>query len=367
MLAKHISLSENKTTLLGYFLLSAMAFCIFIAVNILVFDDIERAIDKYESPSNCIERLVNSNLENITFNDSNCKNFNTTDEKFNLTKTYNLIFPEIKLLTEINSEIKNQNRELDKVQKSINEIAIRYNILKENSQLNKKSKELDELLLNEKNLKNIIENLKTQQQTLITKNSPQLKELKDNYESAYQIYRGEYKSFKFKLFLSQLLFILPLSFVMLKIYFKLKSKDSQYTIIFSFILGSMAFLFAQIVLSLLLNILPENLAILIKELADGFFVIRYLLYYIGLFLIIFLFVAIVFIIQKVIFSKEALTFRRLKESQCPKCTFRIESNEIFCSNCGYHIKESCKNCNKPRLKDMNFCPHCRDEREKKES
>lgn len=366
-MAKNKSLSEYRTTILGYFLLTAMSIAIFIVVNV-IFTDMERIIERVEYPSHCVNYIgeENSDLKTLNYLSESCK-FSKIDKDYNIDRLYSELELDLNSIVSLNGDILDRKKSLELTQKDINSLLSRYNIsIKEKiHNLDKKSfdyqaikQKFEKLSKMEKETKEKLNVLESQRDFLLDKNQDKIDELRDSYKKAMKNYKSEYKIYRFKLFLLESSFILPLFLIILKIYFKLKAKDSQNTVIFSFILGSIAFLFIEVFLGFIINVLPEDLEKLITALAQDFIVFRYLLYYVALLLVVLIFILSVYFIQKMIFSKEAVVFRRLKESSCPNCSFKIGENDIFCANCSYEIRRECQNCKKLTLKDMKFCSNC---------
>jgi hypothetical protein len=364
-MANNSSLAEHRTTLLGYFLLTAMSMAIFIVVNV-IFSDMEVVVDRVDYPSYCVGNVVNTDLKKLTYLDENCE-YSNFDKKFNIESEFVELLPIFRSLVLINSEIKAKEQLLSTVQKDIDRLLSRFNIsLKEEIyKLDKKSFDYEKIKskfeeLNRKELENIefIKTLNTRVENILEKNSDKIEKLKIDYQIAIESYNSEYRLFRFKLFLLESAFILPLFLLILKVYFRLKAKDSQNTVIFSFILGSIAFLFIESVFGFIIHVLPQDIAEIIESLAKDFLFFRYILYYVSLLFVVLIFVISVYFIQKMIFSKDAVTFRRLKDSLCPNCGFKIDRDDIFCSNCSYEIRIECEECKEIKFKDMKFCSKC---------
>jgi len=46
------------------------------------------------------------------------------------------------------------------------------------------------------------------------------------------------------------------------------------------------------------------------------------------------------------------------ESQCPRCSGKVESGFIICADCGFPLKRLCHSCNKPLNQAWKYCPYC---------
>lgn len=364
---KNGAISEKKTTLFGYFLLSLMSFTIIIIGNV-IFEDIENVVGKVEYPSYCVSNIVNSDIETLTVKEEvkYCK-FTKLDRDFNLEGEYLEVYPTVDKIIYLNKELDSKKFFLNDLDKKINYLLAKYNIsVKEeihkfrdsNFDYRKIQREFKDIEDKKIKLEEEIEALTKSRDKLVESISKDLETLKENYKKAQEVYEKEYRKFKVKLALLEALFVFPIFLIMVKIYFKLKAKDSHNTVIFSFISGAIGFLILEVLIEFILNILPDDLKELLILWAEDFIVFRYLLYYLILALAISIFVAIVFYIQKMIFSKDAIAFRRLKDSQCPNCAFRVEVGDIYCSNCANEIQVKCSNCGELKLKDMKFCSKC---------
>lgn len=358
--------AEKRTTLLGYFFLSTMSLAIIIVANI-IFSDLEEILDRVYYPSHCVYEVTHYDIKSIDRKTKVC-DFSKLDRDFKLEVGYNKILPTIEKIIFLNREINSKKESIAHLEKTINNLLAKYNISIKEEIHNLSDKNFDYQKikfefngLENRRLKdeNELKKLDSSREVLINHIKDDLESLKKSYESAIEVYRVEKREYNIKLALLEFIFILPLFLIALKLYFKLKAKDSQNTIIFSFIVGALSILLMQILLEFVANILPHHIIELLEELIASFAIFRYIIYYLLLAFVIAIFVVAVYLIQKSIFSKDAIIFKRLKDNLCPKCGFKV--NDKYCANCGYEVKIECKSCKNLTFSDMKFCSHCKEE------
>jgi hypothetical protein len=366
---------EKKTTGLGYFMILLMA-VFMIIVGETVFSDLKRVPARPVAPAYCIEQITNTSYsKGSTYRSyppemfyggrSNCS-FGATDKRFGLDVIYQQIEPSLKIIADYSKEINNLNGQVSSAQSQIRQLESDYNLSLQEKMAG------EQVLFNQKNIQSRI----TAQRSAITgyqgqisvledkkdaeeyKIQPQITQLTDRYKEALTFYERQVAVYKAKTFGLMLLFVLPFFLVSLNRYFALKRKNSQYTIIATGIMVASSFLFFQIVLTFLYDILPKEwLATLFRIFTQVPF-FRYVLYYGSALLVIAIFGGIVYIIQKKIFDPKRVAVRRIKENKCPKCSFKLNDANDFCPHCGLGLKEQCGSCGNKRMVHLNFCSSC---------
>ncbi len=154
------------------------------------------------------------------------------------------------------------------------------------------------------------------------------------------------------------LFVAPLFALSLYFYFKLKNRDSPYTIILTAITIIFAILFFQLILTVLFTFFFGNLFLIFIAFIRSISVLRYISYYVIATLVIATFALIVFFIQKNVFNPKRITIRRLREKTCPSCSFTLSLKEDYCPNCGLKIQAPCSLCQQKTLCHLPYCTHC---------
>jgi len=357
-------ISEKKTSGLGYILLFLMAIFI-IVIGQTVFSDLKKIPETPSSPSYCVSSIIDANSLKSLSSTRNCR-FTEIDQKFNLDSQYNNVSSAVNQITSLNKQIlnnknniRNKEREIDKLNRDY-DLSLQEKIAKEKAIMNrtniKSSITQKRNEINSFNQQNA--SLGNQRDRIITQISPQLNTLKKSYNVAQEYYKDKYAYYKFKIFLLMSLFVLPFFLLSIYFYFKLKRKNSPYTIIFTAIAGASAILFLQIVVMFLYEILPKEwLARIFKFFMEIPF-LRYIIYYGSVILIIALFGGLVYFIQKRVFNPMKVAIRRLKDNKCPSCSFRLNPDHNYCPKCGQQLKEKCVNCNNLKIRYLPHCPHC---------
>jgi len=357
-------ISEKKTSKLGYILLIIMA-VFMIGIGQTIFSDLKRIPERPNAPSRCISSFKNSNyLENLSYS-QNCY-FTEIDKKFTLDSQYHNILSELDQITSLNKQISDNARTARTMERDINNLNKDYDLSlqekianeqaimdKPNIKTNITLKRNEISSLNQQNT-----SLENQKDKIIGQISPQVNTLIKSYDEAQEYYKDKHAYYKFKVFLLMLLFVLPFFGFSVYFYFKLKRKNSPYTIIFTAILGASSILFLQTVLMFLYEILPrEWLARIFKFFMEVPF-LRYIIYYGSVILVIGLFGGLVYFIQKKVFSPTKVAIRRLKDNKCPSCSFSLNSEHNYCPKCGQQIKEKCAHCNNLKIRYLKHCPYC---------
>ncbi|MEK7453058.1 MAG: zinc ribbon domain-containing protein [Patescibacteria group bacterium] len=183
-------------------------------------------------------------------------------------------------------------------------------------------------------------------------------ELRNLYSKIQEKQRSLWIWHDFYAFLLQIIFVFPLFFGLLSLYFKLSAKNSPYLIIATFMLIPASIFIIDITFvyfwGLFLGRILEEIWLFIRDIE----ILRSLLSYIGMILSALIFGGAVFFLQKRIFSPKRIALRHLRDQKCPNCSLSLYLSKQFCSNCGSEILIKCQMCGKERYKYLSTCQYC---------
>ena len=358
-------ISEKKTSKLGYIFLIIMVIFI-IGVGETIFSDLQRIPERPVSPSGCILSSI-KNLENSTH--LNCPyrgDFNEIDKKFGLDRKFNRIKPQLEDLYSLNESINLHRKQITDSERSIEKLNQDYNLslqekmADEDAIMDKTNikNEITYLRTKISNLKNSISSFESERDVIISQIDNSVKSIEQSYEEAYDHYLTVLAWYKIKVFLLTLLFVLPFFVLSVYFYLKLKKKNSPYTVILTALTTAFSILFLQVVLAFLYEILPKEWFARIFNLFLEVPFLRYIIYYGSIILVIGFFGGLVYYIQKKVFDPSRVAVRRLKDNKCPGCSFTLDSDYLFCPNCGLQLKEKCEHCGKLKIRYLAHCPNC---------
>jgi len=359
-------ISEKKTTKLGYIFLIIMVIFI-IGVGETIFSDLKIIPKKPIHPSSCILEISMINLENLSYLDCpTYGGFNEVDKKFGLDTKFNNIKPELQKISSLNENINSNEREIRNLENSIQRLNKDYDLsLKEKmadeDNIMDKSGIKNQIINSTSQIRSLNSNstsLKNQRNSLISQITSSIKSLKQSYNEANDYYLTISAWYEFKVFLLTLVFVLPFFILSIFFYFKLKRKNSPYTIILTALTTAFSILFLQAIGVFLYDILPKEWLYRIFRILLKMPFLRYIIYYSSVILIIGLFGGIVYYIQKKVFDPVKVAVRRLKNKKCPGCSFVLDSDHNFCPNCGLQLKEKCENCGNLKIRYLAYCPYC---------
>ena len=183
-------------------------------------------------------------------------------------------------------------------------------------------------------------------------------ELKNAIKNAQTLYERAYRIYTLKIVGLQFIFIFPIFFVSLFYYLRLKTRDSKYTSIATGFMFAGSLLFAHTALYFFYYIIPHDILVAVWTFLNNIPFFRYLVYYLGMALIILIFGGGVYILLKKVYAQDRVRKRRLMKEECPSCGFPLKLSKFFCSKCGKQVYTSCKKCKQPRLIDSDFCSNC---------
>ena len=215
-----------------------------------------------------------------------------------------------------------------------------------------------EIAQNIKLLEKEIAELRTQLSEKEVKLKPYEIELKGLYTEVQTDLRSEWRWHDFYSFLLQGIFVFPLFFLLLKMYFKLSRENSPYLIIFTFLLIPVSIFILKIVFVYFWGLFLGKILEVIWNLIKDIQILKSLLSYFGMIFVAAIFGGAVYFLQKKIFDPKRVAQRHLRDKKCPNCSFSLDLSKNFCSNCGHKIMEKCENCGKERFSDLSVCQYC---------
>lgn len=183
-------------------------------------------------------------------------------------------------------------------------------------------------------------------------------QIKTAYAPVFTAQNRLLRFYEFKVFLLQLLFVLPLFYFALRSYLKQLKKNSPYAIILTGVVGVMGVLLFRIIMVWFWDLFLAHLIEVLWNLIKSVEILRSIVFYLGMVLSFVIFGGAVYYLQKKIFDPRRLAIRRFRAKQCPQCQTSLDLSQDFCPQCGHHIRENCPTCGKPRFIELPFCPHC---------
>jgi RNA polymerase subunit RPABC4/transcription elongation factor Spt4 len=361
-LGEYEEIHEKKTTGLGYFLILIMA-VFMIIVGETVFSDLKRIPNIPRPPAYCISYITNGQSSYRYY--GGCT-FTETDKMFGLDAQYKSIEGDLIKIGQFEENLQRITSEIGSYQNQINQLERQYDLSLQEKMAG------EQKLYNKSSIQTTITSHRVEisklevEKTAVEKSisqirygiEPELSMLKDAYTRANDYYTHQLAWYRFKVFCLMLLFVLPFFVVSTNRYFALKRRNSQYTIIATGIMMASSFLFLQVVLVFLYDILPKEWIAQIISLFTQLPFFRYVVYYGSAILVIGIFGGLVYLIQKRIFDPRRVAIRRLKEKKCPQCSFAINPDHDFCPQCGLALKEACQSCGGKRMVHLGYCPSC---------
>lgn len=182
--------------------------------------------------------------------------------------------------------------------------------------------------------------------------------LKSAYKPVLREYNKELRWYDFKVFLLQILFVLPFFWLVFVWYLRLHRKNSPYTMILTAMVGVASVLLLRVILFWFWGLFLETLLRTLWEWIQKYEILRSLIFYGGMILSFAVFGGAVYYLQKRIFDPRRVAIRRFRQKQCPRCQTSLDLAGEFCPNCGYQLKKKCASCGNPRFVDLPACPHC---------
>lgn len=177
-------------------------------------------------------------------------------------------------------------------------------------------------------------------------------------QKAYDGYAHDIVVYEFKQFLLSLVLIAPLFAFVWRYYNKLKVARSEYTIIWGGAVATVGFIFAQILLVFVYQILPHEIIQKVLAIFASIKILWALLYWLGFILVPLFFGFLIYLIQKKFYNKRAVMMRALKSGHCPNCSLTINRTMNNCPVCGYSLKTKCTSCGSMSMDGGSFCEAC---------
>lgn len=362
-------ISEKRTSVLGYVLLTLMIIFIITAGN-TVFYDLSRIPDTPIPLSDCTRNL---SWQFFSYGSEKCEqhpNFTETDVQFGLDSLYTILLPRFVAKKQTEEALEDAQRVETDLKETRLFLYQKYGIsLQEDAQLSKQ--ELNRVLSSAKSAEQIreieaklakhqirLDSLKRALFEIEAEVKPVFDQFRNQVELATDFVQREEVWKKWFEFLLKLLFILPLMASSIYFYIKLKAKNSPYTIILTALVSAFSFLFLQISSVLLYHVVPHKWLGQILQWLISIPFFSYLVYYLMVITIILFFGGMVFYIQKRVFNPVVVARRRLREHKCPSCSFPIEAGQKFCTDCGKQIRVECSSCGSLRYPDLTYCSNC---------
>src|SRR3989344_494237 len=359
--------TERRTPKLGYLLLLIMAVA-GIIFGWMALDDLSRIPSRPTPLSYCSNRygsyqrtfIQQSRLAtrvydyDYIYNSSTPCSFIDLEQKHNIPALIEKRAPFAAKLQELNAASSNFSNQILNARRQRENIERQYGLGLEEKQANVPQifptpaiqQQILALRSNEAALQKLLTPFETEKQPLVIKLKEIDGELTEAYKPVFAEYNRRLRFYEFKVFLLQFGLILPLFLLALWAYFKLHSKNSPYTIIFTAILAVIGILVLRIILFWFWGLFLERVLEILVEWWAKFKILRSLIFYCGMILSFLIFGGAVYYLQKKIFDPRRVAIRRFRAKQCPHCQTNLDLASLYCPNCGRPIKEKCKHCGK---------------------
>ncbi len=359
---------ERRTPILGYILLIAMAI-VTSWLGFLALSDLDNVPQKPEALSTCSYPYLQYEWQDAWHKYPKEYGYPSVYEY--TPKSKDCIFSKLERKYEVGrvfNESKELRDQIKDLKKKLQPKESELNFLKQNYQLGltediakvpgggiydtkKTAKDLEAL---EKE----VVGLRAQLSEKELKLKPYEDELKDLYAKVQTDLRSEWRWHDFYSFLLQGIFVFPLFFLLLKIYFRLSRENSPYLIIFTFLLIPASLFVLKIVFVYFWGLFLGKILEVIWSFIKDVQILKSLISYFGMILAAAVFGGAVYFLQKKIFDPKRVSQRHLRDKKCPNCSFSLDLSKNFCSNCGHKILEKCEKCGKERYSDLPVCQYC---------
>jgi hypothetical protein len=360
------TIHEQKTTKFGYFLLFIMVIFI-VGITQTIFYDLGRVVASPEAPSRCVSTLVADRVPTRTTVPT-CS-FGDIDREYQVDVLANVVLETTRKLAGYNGLIDNQQDQLRDTTRELNAAERAY-------ELSLQEKIAEETVLFERTelqaqiqsvrtrtsvINQEIATLTTTRDQLFAATIAQRNQLDIAYQQANVAYDTQKAWYKTKVFGLMLVFVLPFFIFSVRSYFRLKQKNSPYTIISAAIAVASSLLFLQVVGLFLYDVLLGPWIVAIIEFLLVVPLFRYVLYYGSVLLVIGIFGGIVYLIQRRIHDPVRVARRRLNDNKCPNCSFKINRTEQYCPSCATTLQRTCTVCGQQRFAQLPVCHSCGDD------
>jgi|AP95_1055475.scaffolds.fasta_scaffold25439_2 hypothetical protein len=196
----------------------------------------------------------------------------------------------------------------------------------------------------------------------ISQKQAELDDLREIARIAEEPLRREYvkqiRIRQLKVFLWEAIFWIPFFFITLWWYSRTKRKDSRWEII------AVAALIASSIISLqsfsifLWSWIPKELLEKLWEILQATLLTRIVGYYLMMAVIILLLGGLIVSVHRRATDPVRGGKRKIRNMQCPTCTYPLDLSEEYCGGCGKQIKDTCGSCGKMNYTWAAVCEHC---------
>lgn len=111
------------------------------------------------------------------------------------------------------------------------------------------------------------------------------------------------------------------------------------------------------IVELIYDILPKKIFKQLIDLLESLQLVA-LWYYLMMAVIILAALALIYLFQKKLFSRDRLMVKRISKGECQNCGKRLPENTSICPFCGFNQFKQCSNCDKPTYVFGKFCKQC---------
>ena len=171
-------------------------------------------------------------------------------------------------------------------------------------------------------------------------------------------YRSRVRIRQLKVFLWEAIFWIPFFFITLWWYSRTKRKDSRWEII------AIAALIASSIISLqsftifLWSWIPRELLEKLWEILQATLLTRIVGYYLMMAVIILLLGGLIVSVHRRATDPVRGGKRKIRNMQCPTCSYPLDRSGDYCGGCGKQLKSSCDSCGKTNYTWAAVCEHC---------
>ena len=183
-------------------------------------------------------------------------------------------------------------------------------------------------------------------------------DLKARYVNLIPEFRNQWRWYEFKVFLLQVVFVVPFFLFVFFAYRRLLFRRSPYTIIFTALLFVASLFVLRIFVAWFWSLFLARVIQALWTFIQSVALLKSLVFYGGMVASILIFGGAVYLLQKHIFDPKRTALRALKHNKCPQCEFSLDISGEYCPNCGRRIKKKCSSCGNMRFIDFSTCPHC---------
>jgi len=111
------------------------------------------------------------------------------------------------------------------------------------------------------------------------------------------------------------------------------------------------------IVELIYDILPKKIFKQLIDLLESLQLVA-LWYYLMMAFVILAALALIYLFQKKLFSRERLMMKRISKGECQNCGTRLPENSSICPFCGFEQFRQCSHCGKPTYVFGKFCKEC---------